>query len=129
MLKQRWKCEADVVSEALKADLNVYPMLPLLSAARGSPFLCDVCHQPAHPPGLLPASSAPLTRTYRHMAFTSSPAMDLYIMDLFQFTHRRIEHVSKVLLVPDTWKNKCKRKPLWPPVLSVGCELGNPRCG
>lgn len=82
----------DVVSEALKADLNVYPMFPLLSAAIGSPFLCDVRHQPAHPPGLLPASSAPLTRTYRHMAFTSSPPMDLYIMDLFQFSHRRIEH-------------------------------------
>lgn len=49
----------DLVSGAVKADLNVYPVFPLLSAAMGSPFLCDVCHQPAHPPGLLPASSAP----------------------------------------------------------------------
>lgn len=79
----------EVISEVLKADLDVYSVFSLLSAAMGSAFLCDVCHQPAHPPGLLgtpwqgPTHTWPLLPPLRYISTSR-------IFSSFQ--HRSAEH-------------------------------------
>lgn len=79
----------EVISEVLKADLNVYSVFSLLSTAMGSAFLCDICHQPAHPPGLLPASSAPPGKDLQTHGLYFLPCDTSYIPDLFHFSAQK----------------------------------------